>query len=189
MGNINVGNNTGIIGDGNIIIFNTQAPLLKEQIESEFLKLEIGDFQDISDEVDESLHERNISILSYTKNYWFQLKKQLVQDDFDEPWLPTVPADMEGRERKPRWKLTPMYQNVVFPFSYCFIEMDGGRYLIPLPKVEHNRIGEEIDRNNPIKRCTITKVQYQLGKVLTNGVNYGNAYDDMLKECKIEVID
>jgi hypothetical protein len=173
-----MGNNTGIIGDGNTIVFNTQAPLSKEQIEEEFLKLDFGDLQDITDEVDEGLREKHTTIWSYTRNCWLQLKKQLISDDFHEPWLPTVPADMGRREKKPRWKLTPVYQGVVFPFSYFFIGMDGGRYVIPLP-----------NRDNPVKKCTITRVQYQLGKVLTGDALYNTSYDDLLKESKIEVVD
>jgi hypothetical protein len=184
----NIENNYGLAGDGNTIIFNTQAHLTKEEVEKEFLKLEIGDFQDITVEVDNSLREKDISILSYMKNYQFQLKKQLICDDFNEPWIPKVASDLPTREKKKHWQLTPIYQDVVFPFSYFFIEMDGGRYLIPLPKVEYNKAGKTIDKNNPIKRCTITKVQYQLGKVLCDNPCYNTSYDDMLKQCKIEVV-
>ena len=115
-----------------------QMPITKPEIEAEFMKLKTGDFEDITNEVDEKLHENHISIFSYTKNYWLQLKKQLVNDDFHEPWIPKVSADMETREKKRQWKVTPIYQGIVFPLSYFFIEMDGGRYLIPLPKVEYN---------------------------------------------------
>jgi hypothetical protein len=186
MGNTNIGNNSGIIGDGNTINFNIQATLTEKQVEEEFLKLEIGDFQDITNEVDNSFRDKNISILSYTKNPLLQLKKQLTLEDFDETWLPKVDADLPKREEKRRWQFTPIYQGVAFPFSYSFIEMDGGRYLIPLPQVEYNRIGGTIDKNDPIKRCTITKVQYRLGEILTI---YREYYDDMLKDCKIEVQD
>jgi hypothetical protein len=185
MGNTNIGNNTGIIGDGNTIVFNIQAPLTNKQVEEEFLKLEIGDFQDITDEVDKSLREKDISIFSYMKNYWLQLKKQLVWDDFNEPWIPEVFSDLSTREKKRYWQFTPIYQGVVFPSAYFFIEMDGGHYLIPLPKVEYNRTNETtIDKNNPIKKCTITKVQYRLGKVLSA---YNCDYDGMIKQCKIEI--
>jgi hypothetical protein len=164
-----------------------QSPLTKEQVEEAFLKLEIGDFQDITEEVDESLHAKKISILSYTKNYWLQLKKQLIMEDFDELWVPKVPSDLPEREKKGYWKFTPIYQGTIFPFSYLFISMDGGRYLIPLPKVDYNKIEEKIDKHNPVKKCRITHVQYQLGKVLTDGNYYNTSYDDMLKQCKIEV--
>jgi len=187
MKNMNIGNNSGIIGDGNIIVFNTQSPLTKEQVEDEFLKLEIGNFLDITEEVDENLREKNISILSYTKNFWLQLKKQLVCEDFDELWIPTFSSDVPQREKKRYWKITPVYQGIIFPFTYFFISMDGGRYFIPLPKVEYNKIEEKIDKNNPVKKCKITKVQYQLGKVLTDGEYYNTSFDDMLKHCKIEV--
>jgi hypothetical protein len=189
MSNTNIGNNAGIIGDGTIIVFNIQAPITRGQVEKEFQKLNSGDLQDITGEVDEGLREKHIVIWSYTKNCWLQLKQQRVSDDFNEPWLPTVPADMGKREKKPYLKLTPVYQGVVFPFSYSFIEMDGGRYVIPLPKVEYNRAGEEIDRNNPVKKCTITRVQYQLGKILTGDAPNNASYDDLLKESKIEVVD
>jgi hypothetical protein len=62
--------------------------------------------------------------------------------------------------------------------------MDGGRYLIPLPQVEYNSIGETIDKTNPVIRCTTTKVKYQLGKALSG---YNCNYDDMLKQCKIVI--
>jgi hypothetical protein len=189
MKNTNIGNNAGIIGDGNTIVFNMQTPLTKEQVEDELLKLEIDDFQDITEEADESFRERNISILSYTKNYWLQLKKQLINEDFHEPWLPNVPSDFPQREKKRYWKFTPIYQGIIFPLSYFFISMDGGRYLIPLPQVEYNIIEGKIDKNNPVKKCTITKVQYQLGKVLTDGKYYNTSYSDLLKQCKIEVVN
>jgi NurA-like 5'-3' nuclease len=189
MKNTNIGNNSGIIGDGNIIVFNMQSPLTKEQVEEAFLKLEIGDFQDITEEYDESLREKDISILSYTKNYWLQLKRQLIREDFDEPWVPNVPSDLPQREKKKFWKFTSIYQDIILPFSYLFISMDGDRYFIPLPKVEYNKVEEKIDKNNPVKNCTITKVQYQLGKVLTDGEYYNMSYSDMLKQCKIEVIN
>lgn len=99
MRNTNIGNNTGIIGDGNIVIFNIQAPLTREQVEEEFLKLDTGDFQDITNEVDESLRERHITILSYVKNPLLQLKMQLINEDFNEPWLPKVAADMGERKK------------------------------------------------------------------------------------------
>jgi hypothetical protein len=185
--NINTWCNSGIIGDSKIVVFNIQSPLTKEQVEEKFLKLEIGDFEDITEETDESFPEKNISILSYTKNYWLQLKKQLVNEDFNESWLPVVPSDMPQREKKRQWKFTPVYQGIIFPVSYFFISMDGGRYLIPLPKVEYNKIEGKIDKSNPVKKSTITKVQYQLGKVLSNGENYNTSYDDLLKQCKIEV--
>ena len=184
-----IGNNSGIIGDGNIIVSNIQSPPTKEQVEEAFLKLEIGDFQDITEEVDERLREKNTSILSYTKNYRLQLKKQLISEDFDEPWVPKVPSDLPEKEKKRYWKFTPIYQGIIFPFSYFFISMDGGRYLIPLPKVEYNKIEDNIDKNNPVKKCIITQVQYQLGKVLTDGKYYNTSYDDMLKQCKIEVVN
>ena len=173
-----------INGNGNTIIFNMQMPITKPEIEAEFLKLETGDFEDITNEVDEKLHENHISIFSYIKNYWLQLKKQLVNDDFHEPWIPLVPADMGTREKKRQWKVTPIYQGIVFPLSYFFIEMDGGRYLIPLPKVEYNREENTTDKNNRIKKCSITQVQYKLGKVLSIDT-YG--YDTMREDCKIEV--
>jgi hypothetical protein len=186
MSNTNIGNNSGIIGDENIIIFNIHLPLTKEQVEAEFLKLKPGDFQDITDEVDQELSEKNVQIFSYTKNYWLQLKQALVNEDFDEPWVPTVPTDWTCREKKPYWKFIPVYHGVVFPFSYYFIEMDGYRYLIPLPYVEYNETEPgRIDRDNPVKKCTITKVQYRLGKALTD-IDYD--YDAMLKRCKIEVV-
>ena len=172
MKNTNIGSNCGIIGDGNIIVFNMQSPLTKEQVEEAFLKLEIGDFQDITEEVDVSLREKNTLILSYTKNYWLQLKQQLIREDFDEPWVPKVPSDFPEREKKNYWKFTPIYQGIIFPISYFFISMDGDRFFIPLPKEEK-----------------IDKVQYQLGKVLTDGTYYNKSYDDMLKQCKIEVVD
>jgi hypothetical protein len=62
--------------------------------------------------------------------------------------------------------------------------MDGGRYLIPLPN-QYDQTGKYIDKNDSTKRHTISKVQYQLGKVLTL---YHENYDDMLKQCKIEVV-
>jgi hypothetical protein len=189
MKNTNIGNNSGIIGDGNVIVFNIQSPLTKEEIEKEFLKLEMGDFQDITEEIDKTLYEKEMSIYSYVKNYWLQLKKQLVRNDFQEHWIPNVPSDIPEREKKAYWKFTPLYQGIVFPFSYFFIGMDGGRYLIPLPKVDYNKIGDKIDRDCPVKKCTITRVQYQLGKVLTDGENYNTSYDDILKQCKIEVIN
>jgi hypothetical protein len=187
MKNTNIGNNSGIIGDGNIVVFNMQSPLTKEQVEEAFIKLEIGDFQDITEEVDESYREKNISILSYSKNYWLQLKKQLINDDFYGKWLPKVPSDFPQKEKKRYWKFTPIYQGLIFPLSYFFISMDSERYLIPLPKVDYNIIEDKIDKNNPVKKCTITKVQYQLGKVLTDGEYYNMSYDDLLKQSKIEV--
>jgi hypothetical protein len=99
MKNTNIGTNNGVIGDENIIIFNTQSPLTQEQVEKEFLKLEIGDFQDITSEVDEQLREKREAVLSYIKNPLLQLKKQLVNEDFDEPWLPKTPSGM-GKKRK-----------------------------------------------------------------------------------------
>ena len=188
MSNTNLGNNSGIIGDGNTIVFNLQLPLTQKQTEEEFLKLKTGDFYDITDEIDKSLCEKNIAILSYTKNYWLQLKKQLVCVDFDEPWIPKVPADFPTREKKRYWQFIPVYQSIVFPFSYFFIEMDGGRYLIPLPEVEYNLTETDaINKLNPVKNCSITKVQYFLGKSLTDNRSYNTSYDDMLKECKIEI--
>ena len=189
MKNMNIGNNSGIIGDGNTIVFNMQSPLTKEQVEEAFLKLEIGNFQDITEETNENYREKNISILSYTKNYWLQLKKQLISEDFNEMWVPNISSDFPQREKKRYWKFTPIYQGIIFPFSYNFISMDGGRYLIPLPKIEYNKIEDKIDKNNPVKKCTITKVQYQLGKVLTDGEYYNMSYDDVLNQCKIEVIN
>jgi len=161
----------------------------KGQIEEEFLKLDTGDFQDITDDVDKGLREKNISIFSYVKNPFLQLRQELVNEDFDEPWIPTVPADLGGREKKEHWKVTPVYQNTILPFSYGFILMDGFRYWIPLLNVEYNKIEKfEIDRNNPVKRCTITKAHYNLGKVLTDDHNYNTSYDYMLQQCKIVVI-
>jgi len=189
MKNTNIGNNSGIIGDRNIIVFNMQSYLTKENIEEAFLKLEIDDFQDITEEVDEKLNEKNISILSYTKNFWLQLKKQLINEDFNELWIPIVPSDLPQKEKKRRWRFTPIYQGIIFPFSYDFISMDGDRYFIPLPKVDYNKIEGKIDINNPVKECTITKVQYQLGKVLTDGEYYNTSYDDILKQCKIEIVN
>jgi len=185
MSNTNIGNNSGIIGDGNTIIFNLHVPLTKEQLEFEFLKLGVDDFQDITNEVDITLREKNITIFSYTKNYWLQLKMQLVNNDFVEPWIPFVPADMPTREKKPFYRVTPIYQSVVLPFSYFFISMDGGRYLIPLPEVEYNKVNGEIDKDNPIKCCKITEAKYKLGKSL-DGDAYG--FDDMLKQCKISIL-
>lgn len=67
--------------------------------------------------------------------------------------------------------------------------MDDSRYLVPLPNVEYNKIGDfDIDRNNPVKKCTVTKVQYQLGKSLTNDYGYNESYDDIIKQCRIEVV-
>ena len=166
-----------------------ESPPTKEQIEEEFLKLDTGDFYDITDQVDRNHRENCVAILSYEKNPLLQLRQELVNDDFNEVWIPKVPADMGVREKKQYWKMTPVYKNIVLPFSYFFILMDGFRYWIPLPKVEYNKAGEfEIDRNNPVKKCTITKVQYNLGKVLTNDHGYNTSYDEMLKQCKIEVI-
>jgi hypothetical protein len=65
--------------------------------------------------------------------------------------------------------------------------MDGGRYLIPLPN-QYDQTGKSIDKNGPIKRYTITKVQCRLGKVLTDDRGYNDTYEDMLKQCKIEVV-
>jgi len=189
MNNTNIGNNSGIIGDGNIIIFNVQLPLSQKQVEEEFLKLETGDFHDITDEVDRNLRKKNVAILSYTKNFWLQLKKQLINENFNGHWMPIVPADIPKREKKRYWQFTPIYQGIVFPFSYFFIEMDEGRYLIPLPKVEYNQTETGgMDSSNPIKKCFITKVQYCLGKSLTDDYGYNTSYDDILMKCKIEVI-
>jgi hypothetical protein len=190
MRNINIGSNdSGMIGDVNIIVFSVQKPLTQEQVEEEFLKLNPGDLQDITSEVDAGLLEKRILIKSYVKNYWLQLKMQLVNDDFRESWLPLVAADMDGGEKKQQWQVTPVYQNVVFPFSYFFVTMDSSRYWVPLPKVEYNKNEKsEIDRNDPVKRCTITEVQYQLGKTLTDDPGYNTSYDNILKKCKIEVI-
>ena len=162
----------------------------KEQIEEEILKLSIGDLQDITDEVDKTLREKSISICSYTKNPSLQFKKELINENFSEPWLPRVAADMGGREKRQYWKVTPVYQSTVLPFSYFFVLMDGLRYWIPLPRVEYNKIGKfEIDHENPVKRCTITMVQYNLGKVLTDDHGtYNTSYDEMLQQCKITVI-
>jgi hypothetical protein len=57
--------------------------------------------------------------------------------------------------------------------------------MIPLPIVEYNSAEAE---NNPVKRCEISKVQHRLGKVLTGGAPHNLSYDDMLKDCKIEVV-
>jgi hypothetical protein len=160
MSNTNIGNNSGIIGDGNTFIINAQALPTQKQVEKEFLKLNIGDFLDITNEVDESLREKCISIRSYVKNPAFQLKIQLVNDDFHEFWLPPVASDMGGREKKQYWQVSPIYQNVVLPFSYFFITMDGLRYWVPLPKREPSNTGQfEIERNNHEKKYTITKGQ------------------------------
>jgi hypothetical protein len=189
MANTNIGNNSGIIGDENIIVFNIQASPNQKQVEAEFLKLKPGDFQDITDTVDQSLREKHVQIFSYIKNPLLQLKQQLVKDDFYEHWIPSVPADLPRREKKAHWEFIPIYQGVVFPFSYSFIEMDGGLHLIPLPFVEYNEMEPgilgKIDPDNPIKRCTITQVQYRLGKALTDSTY---DYDAMLKRCKIEVV-
>jgi hypothetical protein len=186
MGNTSIGNNSGIVGNDNTIIFNSQTHLTQEQVEAEFMKLESGDFIDITDEVDTQYREKNIVIWGCIKDSQLQLKQQIVNDDFQgEKWIPEVPADMGKREKKPYLKITPVYREVIFPFSYFFILMDGLRYFVPLPKVECNSIR---DRNNPVKRYTITKVQYQLGKILTHGEYYNTSYDDMLKQCKIEVV-
>jgi hypothetical protein len=188
MCNINIGNNSGIIGNKNVIFFNIAAPLTKEQVEEEFLKLENGDFQDITDEVDKKLREEEITILSYTKNYWLQLKQQLINGDFKGLWMPKVPSNLPTREKNRYWQFTPIYHGIVFPFYYFFVEMDGGRYLIPLPQVEYNKTDTgSIDSSNPVKKCLITKVQYQLGKSLTDDYGYNTSYDDKLKECKIEI--
>jgi hypothetical protein len=188
--NINIGNNIGNSSisnnSGNTVVFNIQAPPTEKQLEEEFLKLEIGDFQDITDEVDKSLREKDNFIWCYLKNYQLQLKQEIVSKDFKEPWIPEVPADLPAREEKIHWKFTLIYQNMVFHISYSFIEMDGGHYLIPLPKTEWNKTEDgKINRNSP-KRYTITKVQYQLGKALSSE-NYD--YDAMLQRCKIEVTE
>jgi len=162
----------------------------KEKIEEEFLKLEIGDLQDITDESNKSHRENNILIYSYSKNPLLQLRLEQINEDFDESWIPSVTADMGGREKNPYWRLVPVYQNNTLPFFYYFIQMDGFRYWVPLPYVEYNKIEKfEINKNKPVKRCTVTKVQYNLGKVLTNDHgNYNDSYDDILKQCKIEIV-
>jgi hypothetical protein len=177
-GNINTGTNHGILGNDNTININSQPQPTRELVEQELLKLEHGDLINITDEVDSRHREKNVVIWSCNKNYQLQLKQQIMHDDFDGEWIPKVPADMGGREKKPYLQITPVYQNVVLPFSYFFILIDGLRYHVPLP---------ERDRNNSVNRYTITKVQYHLGKILTDGECYNTSYDEMLKQCKIEV--
>jgi hypothetical protein len=67
--------------------------------------------------------------------------------------------------------------------------MDGFRYWVPLPKSEPSNTGQfEIEQNSHEKKYTITRVQYQLGKTLTDDHGYNTSYDNILKKCKIEVI-
>jgi len=170
---------------GDIIIqFDLQKPLTKKQVETELLHLDDNDLIEITSEAIDSRCDDDIAVYSYVKNYWLQLKAQMINSDFSEKWLPEL--DCKAK----RWHVTPVYMGIVFPFSYDFVEVikDNALYFVPFPlPFKHNRTSNgEIDMNNPVDKVFATEIQYKLGRALTPGV-YRSGYNTILDRCKMTI--
>jgi hypothetical protein len=171
-----------INGNNNIVIFNLSEPLTDERLLIELIKLQYGDFENITDSmrIDES---DGIKYFSYIKNRYFTMKRKTINNSFYQSWLNFFSRDDPSTFED---EISFFYQSC-FIKSFLIVVLDGGRFQLPLPKIIYvhdydksngydKAVGLSdpvvIERsypldNHPVKKFVLTEAELALSKAFS----------------------
>jgi hypothetical protein len=190
-----------INGNNNVVVFSLNEPLTDRLLLVELLKLQYGDFEDITDNIRINNKDKTW-YFSYIKNRYFTMKRRRVEDSFYEPWLNyIIRMDTSIFEDE----ISFFYQGC-FIKSFLIIVLDGGRFVIPLTKIiwvedyDYNNGYEKAVsfsnpevkerfyplENHPISKIVITEIELTLCNVLSC-FNHEDYFRQLRRHNKLEI--